>query len=125
MAVKVVDASALSALLFGEPEGEAVALSLEEGRLVAPALLDYELANVCVMKCRRHPAQRQALIEAFGYRTRLSIEALTIDHDAARALAEETGLTAYDASYLWLSRTLGAELVTLDRRLQAAANAQV
>jgi predicted nucleic acid-binding protein len=124
MAVKVVDASALSALLFGEPEGEAVALSLEEGRLVAPALLDFELANVCVMKCRRHPAQRQALIEAFGYRTRLSIEVLTIDHDAARGLAEETGLTAYDASYLWLSRALGAELITLDRRLQAAAIAQ-
>jgi predicted nucleic acid-binding protein len=40
---------------------------------------------------------------------------------AARALDEETGLTAYDASYLWLSRTLGAELITLGRRLQVAA----
>src|SRR5579859_5096793 len=121
MAVKVVDASALAAVLFGEPEGEAVARSLDEGRLVAPTLLSFELANVCLVKCRRHPAQRDALIEAFGYRTRLAIEELAIDHDAARALAEETGLTTYDASYLWLSRTLGAELVTLDRRLQVAA----
>jgi predicted nucleic acid-binding protein len=121
MAVKVVDVSALSAVLFGEPEGEAVARSLGEGRLVTPMLLSFELANVCVVKCRRHPTQREALIEAFGYRTRLAIEELAIDHDAARALAEETGLTAYDASYLWLSRTLSAELITLDRRLQVAA----
>jgi predicted nucleic acid-binding protein len=36
-------------------------------------------------------------------------------------LAEATGLTAYDASYLWLARTLNAELVTLDRKLAAAS----
>jgi predicted nucleic acid-binding protein len=36
-------------------------------------------------------------------------------------LAAETGLTAYDASYLWLSRHLNAELVTLDRKLAKAA----
>jgi hypothetical protein len=29
-------------------------------------------------------------------------------------------LTAYDASYLWLARMLGGELVTLDRKLAAA-----
>ncbi len=39
------------------------------------------------------------------------------------SLALATGLTAYDASYLWLARLLGAELVTLDRRLAAAASA--
>jgi uncharacterized protein with PIN domain len=43
MAVKVVDASALAALLFGEPEAE----RLGNARLAAPALLGFELANVC------------------------------------------------------------------------------
>jgi len=38
-------------------------------------------------------------------------------------LALETGLTVYDASYLWLARRLGAELVTLDKALDAAARA--
>jgi predicted nucleic acid-binding protein len=32
-----------------------------------------------------------------------------------------TGLTAYDAAYLWLARHLDAELVTLDTELQRAA----
>jgi uncharacterized protein with PIN domain len=49
--VKVVDASALAALLFGEPEGEAVAAQLDGARLVAPCLLGFELANVCALTC--------------------------------------------------------------------------
>jgi predicted nucleic acid-binding protein len=35
-------------------------------------------------------------------------------------LAEQTGLTSYDASYLWLARRLNAELVTLDKQLAKA-----
>ena len=35
-------------------------------------------------------------------------------------LAERTGLTAYDASYLWLARRMRSELVTLERQLEAA-----
>ena len=42
---------------------------------------------------------------------------LAVDHDAVLALAVTTGLTVYDASYLWLARTLDAELVTLDQKL--------
>jgi uncharacterized protein with PIN domain len=46
MAVKVVDASAIAALLFGEPDAENISERLADGRLVAPALLGFELANV-------------------------------------------------------------------------------
>jgi predicted nucleic acid-binding protein len=46
MSAKVVDASALAALLFGEPQGEHVAARLAEGHLVAPTLLAFELASV-------------------------------------------------------------------------------
>jgi predicted nucleic acid-binding protein len=46
-----------------------------------------------------------------------------IDPPEVVALAEATGLTAYDACYLWLARTLRADLITLDRRLAAAADA--
>jgi predicted nucleic acid-binding protein len=36
-------------------------------------------------------------------------------------LAESEGITAYDASYLWLARLLNLELVTLDGGLATAA----
>ena len=62
MSVRVVDASALGALVFGEPGAEEVV-----------------------------------------------------------QLAGETGLSTYDASYLWLSRHLRGELVTLDQALREAA----
>ena len=120
MAVKVVDASALAALLFGEPEADAVADRLDGARLVAPSLLTFELANVCLVKARRHPKQRESLIAAFRLRARLGVEEVAVDHDEALDLAAATGLTAYDASYLWLARQLGAELVTLDRQLAKA-----
>ena len=122
-AVRVVDASALAALLFGEPEADAVALQLGDARLVAPALLGFELANVCLVKVRRHPAQRDALLHAFRLRDRLDVAEIAVDHDGVLELAAATGLTAYDASYLWLARCLEAGLVTLDRKLLAAAAA--
>jgi len=118
--VRVVDASALVALLFGESEAEMVAERLGDSRLVAPALLGFELANVCLIKSRRHPAQSAALTAAFRLRARLVVEEIAVDHEGVVALAVATGLTAYDASYLWLARRLGAELVTLDKQLALA-----
>jgi predicted nucleic acid-binding protein len=121
MAVSVVDASALAALLFGEPEADAVAERLGDARLTAPALLGFELANVCLSKCRRHPELESALIKAFCLRNRLGVEEVAVDHDGVIGLAVATGLTPYDASYLWLARRLMAELITLDGPLARAA----
>lgn len=120
MPVRVVDASALAALLFGEPKGEQVAVRLSGGTLVAPALLPFEVGNACLVKIRRYPNQRNALIAALVLLARMDIDIVEIDHGAALRLAEQAMLTVYDASYLWLAQTLGAELVTLDGRLEAA-----
>ena len=121
--VKVVDTSALAAILFGEPEAEAVVTRIGEARLVAPTLLAFELANVCLVKCRRNPDRRESLLLAFALRTRFALEEAVVDHAEALALAEASGLTVYDASYLWLARRLGVPLVTLDKALARAAAA--
>jgi predicted nucleic acid-binding protein len=120
MDVKVVDASAIAALLFGEPDADEVADRLGNARLVAPALFAFELANVCLLKRRRHKDQRESLKKAFQLRDRLGVEEVAVDHDAIIDLAAETGLTSYDASYLWAARQFRAELVTLDHELAAA-----
>ena len=62
------------------------------------------------------------LKKAFQLRHKLGVEEVAVDHDAILDLAAETGLTAYDTSYLWAARQFQAELVTLDRQL-AIANA--
>ena len=119
--VKVVDASALAALVFAEPEAENIAKRLEGARLAAPSLLDFELANVCLTKMRREPRKRDAVRAAFRVGHRMKVKTVAVDQAAALDLAEATGLTAYDASYLWLARELKAELVTLDRKFAAAS----
>ena len=121
MPVKVVDASALAALLFGEPEAEAVAARLERSNLFAPALLGFEIASVCLKKLRRDPQQREALMAAFALYTRMPIEIVEINHADTLGLAQTFGLSSYDAAYLWLADKLAAELVTLDEPLQLAA----
>jgi predicted nucleic acid-binding protein len=52
---------------------------------------------------------------------RLLVDLVAVDTAAVVNVAEETGLTAYDASYLWLARELRSDLVTLDTALHAAA----
>lgn len=121
MPVKVVDASALAALLFGEPEAEIVASQLEHHKLAAPTILPFEIASVCLKKLRRHKDQREAILTAYALMDRLMIEYVQIHFSELVALAEKAKLTVYDAAYLWLAQSLSAELVTLDRTLARAA----
>lgn len=121
IAVKVVDASALGALLFGEPAADTVAALLRGGRLVAPALLGYELTSICLKKIRGNPEEHSHFLAALATWDQMGIELVAIDHLAVVPLAERYGLTSYDASYLWLAQRLNAELVTLDRPLGRVA----
>jgi predicted nucleic acid-binding protein len=117
----VVDASALAAILSGEPEAEAVAARRGAVPLAAPALIELELANTCLKKCRRAPEERTRLLAAFALRSRLAITSFAVPAGAAVEHAPASRLTACDAAHLWLARHLGAPLVTLDSRLAAAA----
>src|SRR5580704_658358 len=118
--VRVVDASALGAVLFIEPAADAVAAQLHDATLVAPHLLGYEIANACLKKIRGNPEQRAAILVQFAGWDQIGIELLEVNHQDLPQLAEEFGLSTYDASYLWLAGQLDSELVTLDRRLERA-----
>jgi predicted nucleic acid-binding protein len=121
MPVRVVDASALGALIFGEPKAEEVARTLGDSAMAAPALIWFELASICLRKIKAHPAQRGQILSAFMMGEGLAIEIIAVDHWAVVNLADETGLTTYDASYLWLAKHLQGELITLDGKMQEAA----
>lgn len=118
---KVVDASALAAALFGEPAGEKITRALGRGQVFAPTLLRYEIGSVCLKKIRRHPRRREDLLAGLELLPRLDIQEIEVPTVEATMLAERAELTVYDAAYLWLAREIGAELVTLDARLETAA----
>ena len=121
----VVDASALAALAFNEPGAEDIARRLEGAHVHAPTLLPYELANVAWKKARRHPSAMpvilRALAEALDEEAGIILCPVPAADAALAALA--TALTAYDAAYVWLAGYLGADLVTLDRRVGGAPSA--
>ena len=106
--------------MFGEAAGPALAERTELAQCHAPVLIVFEVSNCCTKKIRRHPAQRDALLAGFDAFQRLEIDGHAVDARDVIALAIEHRLSAYDASYLWLARELGAELVTLDGELQRA-----
>lgn len=121
MPVKVVDASALGALVFGEPKADEIAKVLTGNTLAAPALWRYEVGSVCLKKIQRYPGQRDALLAGFALAEGLGIEEVEVLVPEVVLLAERLRLTVYDAAYVWAARTLRAELVTLDVRLRRAA----
>jgi predicted nucleic acid-binding protein len=119
--LKIIDSSAIGAVLFGEPEAERMIEWIAGESLVAPTLVDYEVANICWKKLRQHPEKRESLIEAYSLFPRMALNRRRVSFPDVLALAEAERLTVYDASYLWLSRSLGLELITLDGDLLTAA----
>jgi len=119
MPVKVVDASVVAAIVFGEPEAERAAALIDNAELVAPLLLRFEMTNIAWKKIKRHVKQADLVASGLRLALELDVDYVDVDHEAVLDLAVEKGVTAYDASYLWLSRKLKAPLVTLDERLSA------
>ncbi|MFO1186313.1 MAG: type II toxin-antitoxin system VapC family toxin [Alphaproteobacteria bacterium] len=118
---KVADGSALAALLFNEPEADLVAAALQGALIYAPGIIEFEVANICWKKCRRHPDQADELQSALLRFASLEVQVLPIDLEQVVDLALRSGLSAYDASYLFVAGTFDLEVVTLDAKLAAAA----
>ena len=121
----VVDSSALCALCF-EDEVTAGSDELlqqqEQGNVWAPNLLLWEEANVLLMAQRRGRLSQAQRVEALQLIASLG---LALD-DAAPVvvwqdviqLADQMGLTSYDAAYLELAMRLGTPLACRDKALQ-------
>ncbi len=122
MAAKVVDASAVIAIIFAEPAAERIAPQISGHALFAPALLGFEIVNACTTRLRRYPDLRDEIFAALALRDEMVIAPAEVAHAGVLVLAERFRLTGYDASYLWLAERLDAELVTLDGPLARAAS---
>jgi predicted nucleic acid-binding protein len=118
---KVVDASAIAAILFNEPRRAEVEAALAGAALCAPAFIDIEIASVCLKKLRLNIYPEPTVLAMYAAYDGIDIRRDAISLKDVIGVAQKTHLSLYDASYLWLARRLGVELVTLDQRLQKAA----
>ena len=113
-----IDASAMIALLVdGGPAGSWALEQCRRSRLIAPTLLQFEVANVL----RRHlragllsPERAQAAHRAV---VDLRVEYWPYAHLAERVWQLSGQLTSYDASYCALAELTNSTLLTLDEKL--------
>ncbi len=117
MPAKVVDASALGAIIFGENRADEAWALLQGADLYAPDLLSYELASVALKKIRAHPEDEESVRRALLSMVDLEINLLHVEPARILQAALRSGVTAYDAAYLCLAQDLGYPLVTFDERL--------
>ncbi len=118
---KVIDASAICAIIFNEPD-EAKARTMMAGAadIYAPALIDFEIANAALKKIRARPDDADDILRLHANYQSYTITMPEIDFPAAIRLAYRETLSIYDATYLWLALEMNIDLVTLDDKLGKA-----
>jgi len=122
MADTIIDASALAAIAFAEPCAEEVIDEIDGHRPHAPTLIVFELMSVAWKRARKQPKPTGLFLESLEILESLGLQFRGIDQEEVVRLGLRTGLTAFDATYLWLARALRMPLVTLDKRLGAHAS---
>ena len=119
---KVVDASIFAAIAFEEPSS-VQAKTLLDGvdEFFEPHLLAYELCNVAKKKILSDVDRYQSIASQLVFALAMKIHWVPVEHPEVLDIALQTGLSTYDASYLYLSKKIGAPLVTFDDKLRKAA----
>lgn len=126
----VLDSSAALAWVFSDesaPEMDVVFDQVAERGAVVPSLWILEIANALTVAVRRERITRNERDDALADLAALdvSIDPETEQHawKATLQLADQHGLSVYDASYLELAQRKRLPLVTLDHALVRAAEA--
>ena len=124
----VIDASVTLAWVFVDEWSEftdALLGQLPQTRAVVPLIWLLEIANALTVAERRRRIARadsdRFIAELLGLPIEVDDGSLAPAFGTVLALARQTGLSVYDASYLELAQRRGLPLATQDRRLAAAA----
>jgi predicted nucleic acid-binding protein len=121
----VVDASVVLKWYLKDEKFEETALGLlhhyAQGNigLVAPWLLEYELANGLLIACRRGRIDVDVALTAMNGFAELGLRLVSISDlsEKVAGFSKKYNRTAYDAGYLAVAAREGVDLITADERL--------
>ena len=117
----VIDTSAVIAVIANEPEKPAIVEHTLGANLIAPASVHWEVGNAfSAMFKRRRISLRQAK-EAIKSYERIVFRFIDIDLGQSLDLASRLNMYGYDAYVLACALNLRSPLLTLDKKLAAAA----
>lgn len=124
----VVDNSVVMSWFFQDetnPYADRVLESLSEATAFVPSIWPLEVVNVLLVAERKKRLSKSGSVR---FITLLSQLPIAVEHEQPErtmigllALARQSQLSSYDASYLDLSMRRGIPIATLDARLKAAA----
>ncbi|MCY3559672.1 MAG: type II toxin-antitoxin system VapC family toxin [bacterium] len=118
----VVDSGVVFTLVAGaEPAARRAALRVGDEDMLAPQLVDLEVVSVLRRLVVR--GDLPLSLAAAGLRHLAALDLIRVDHGPLlqRCWELRHNLTPYDAAYVALAETLGAPLLTIDRRLAGAS----
>ena len=117
----VVDASAIAELLLGTRPGKAVLQAIGGHDLIAPSHFSAEVFSVVRGLELGGRIDELTAHRALGELQELAVMTLPVEALLSEAWRVRHNFSAYDALYVALARGTGNQLITLDRRLAAAA----
>lgn len=121
----VVDGSVIAPALTNEEElGDRLRVRLQRERLVAPALIDLEVASAWRGQVRAGRLSARRADAAFDDLADLPLERAPHGPLMRRIWELRDNLTVYDASYVALAESLDTILLTGDERLARAPGIQ-
>ena len=116
--IRIVDASAVAAVLLAEPEADWVNAQTDGGELCASPVLPFEIGNIFWKRLRSPTADVEGLMSIWSAWIKSNpLRLMPSDPTSILRLARQTGLTFYDASYVQLALDLAGDLISLDRKL--------
>jgi len=118
----VIDASAILAVVLNEPERRAIIAAAKGTKLLAPESIPFEIGNAISSLLKRRAIGIAEGIAVYHGFAGIPIRFVQVDLPRAISIAGEEGLYAYDAYLLAIAEAFKAPLLTLDRRLAAAAH---
>ena len=117
----VIDASAILAVIAGEPERDGVVRLTAGHRLVGPGSIPWEIGNAFSSMLKQRRIDLEEAKRGLAIFQTIAIRYLAVDMEKAVEIAREQNLYAYDAYFLDCARRHAAPLLTLDQPLKRAA----
>ena len=119
----VIDTSAVIAVIANEPEKQSIVEHTLGANLIAPASVHWEVGNAFSAMFKRRRISLSQAKEAIKSYERIVFRFIDVDLGQSLELSDRLDMYGYDAYVLACALNLRSPLLTLDKKLAAAAPA--
>ena len=114
----VIDASAILAVIVGEPERDRIVEMTAGHNMVGPGSIPWEVGNAFSSMLKQHRVGIEEVRQGLTIFQSIAIRYLAVDMQNALSIAHAANLYAYDAYFLDCAERHAAPLLSLDRPLK-------